>query len=221
MKLFRFRYSPYARKVQMLLDLAGFPHEVIEVPYTQREEMVALTGGWVQVPVLVDDDGRVIVESRDICEHLLRKQPAVAARLVPSPLEGPIWAFADFVDGPLEDVMFRLASPFVRDAWPTAWERGLSVFSKERQFGAGCVEAWERDRDVLLARARRFLAGSVATLARQPFLFGETPTLADAALHGVLAMIEEARPQLVLQLDPSWPAYMRRVERAAPAKQRG
>jgi glutathione S-transferase len=218
MKLFRFRYSPYARKVQMLLDLAGLPYEAIEVPYTRREEMAALTGGYVQVPVLVDEDGRIVVESRDICEHLLRKQPALAAQLVPSPFEGPIWAFADFVDGPLEDVLFRLASPFVRDAWPTAWERGLYVFVKERKFGAGCVESWERDRESLLARARRLLAGSLATLARQPFLFGESATLADAALYGVLAMIEEARRDFVAQMDPSWPTYMRRVERAAPAR---
>ncbi len=218
MKLFRFRYSPYARKVQMLLDLAGFPYQAIEVPYARRDEMAALTGGYVQVPVLVDDDGRVVVESRDICEHLLRKQPPATARLVPSPFEGPIWAYADFVDGPLEDVLFRLASPFVRDAWPTAWERGLYVFVKERKFGAGCVESWERDRAGLLARGRRLLAGSLATLAQQPFLFGTSPSLADAALYGVLAMIEEARGDLLPQLDPAWPDYMRRVERAAPAR---
>lgn len=219
MKLFRFRYSPYARKVQMLLDLAGVAYEAIEVPYTRRDEMAALTGGYVQVPVLLDDDGRVIVESRNICEHLLEKRPSVAARLVPPPFEGPVWAYADFVDGPLEDILFRLASPFVRDAWPTAWERGLYVFVKERKFGAGCVDAWEKDRNGLLARARRLLTATRSTLARQPFLFGESPTLADAALYGVLAMIEEARREFLAELDPAWPAYMRRLERAtAPAR---
>ncbi len=33
MKLYRFRYSPYARKVQMLLDLLGRSYELIEAPY--------------------------------------------------------------------------------------------------------------------------------------------------------------------------------------------
>jgi glutathione S-transferase len=216
MKLFRFRYSPYARKVQMVLDLLGTPHEVVEVPYLDREELVRLTGGYVQVPVLVDDAGAVTVESRDICEKLLAG-PA-GARLVPAPLEGPIWAYADFVDGPLEDVLFRVASPFVRDQWGSPWQRGLYVFTKERKFGAGCIEAWERDRAGLLARARRFLAASVSTLARQPFLFGAKPTLADAALYGVLVMLEEANRELVGLVDPSLPGYLRRVEAAAPVR---
>jgi len=211
MKLYRFRYSAYARKVQMLLDLGGFSYEAIEVPYTQREELARLTGGYVQVPVLVDQ-GKVIVESRDICEHLL--VGPLAERLVPSPQEGPIWAYADFVDGPLEDVVFRLASPRVRDTWPTAWERALYVFIKERKFGPGCVDAWDRDRDLLLAKARRLLQGSLRTLAQRPFLFGERATLADAALYGALIMLEEARPELPVALDPSWPSYLRRVEAA-------
>jgi glutathione S-transferase len=212
-RLYRFRYSPYARKVQMVLDLAGARYEAVEVPYVRREEMAALTGGYVQVPVLVDDDGRVLVESRDICEHLLAGE--AGARLVPAPFEGPIWAYADFVDGPLEDVLFRVASPYVRDAWPTAWERGLYVFIKERKFGAGCVDAWERDREALLARARRLLAPTLRTLDRQPFLFGGAPTLADAALYGVGMMLEEARQELPGTLDPRFPGYLRRVEVAA------
>src|SRR5579883_2365728 len=123
MKLYRFRYSPYARKVQMLLDLARARYDVVEVPYSDRNELASLTGGYIYVPVLVTDEGRVITESRDICEHLL--QGEVGARLVPPPWEGPIWAYHDFCDGPLEDVMFRIGSPAVRDAWPTAGDRAL------------------------------------------------------------------------------------------------
>jgi len=216
MRLFRFRHSPFARKVQMVLDLLGTPHEVVDVPYVDRTEMARLTGGTILVPVLVDDAGAVTVESRDICEKLLRG-PA-GARLVPAPLEGPIWAYADFIDGPVEDLLFRVASPFVRDHWKTDWERGLYVFSKERKFGAGCIDAWQRDRDGLLARARRLLAPTVTTLGKQPFLFGAGPTLADAVLYGVCAMLEAANPELVGRLDPSLPPYLRRVEAAAPRR---
>jgi glutathione S-transferase len=180
--------------------------------------MARLTGGYVEVPVLVDDAGAVIIQSRDICERLL--EGPNGARLVPSPLEGPIWAYADFVDGPLEDVLFRIASPNIRDQWRSPWQRGLYVYIKERKFGAGCVDAWQRDRPALLTRARRLLAGSVRTLAREPFLFGGKPTLADAALYGVLAMLEEANPELVGACDPTLPAYMRRVEAARPPRAR-
>jgi hypothetical protein len=65
-----------------------------------------------------------ICESRAICEARLGD---TESPLVPSPFEGPIWAYHDFVDGPLEDVLFRIGSPAVRDAWPTPGERALYV----------------------------------------------------------------------------------------------
>ena len=216
MKLYRFRYSPYARKVQMLLDLLGAKYELIEQSYADRRELAELTGGYVQVPVLVADDGRVIVESRAICEHLLSGPQG--AQLVPPPLEGPVWGYADFVDGPLEDLLFRVASPDIRSAWPSAAERGLYVYIKERKFGAGCVDAWLRDRAQLVQRAQSLLAPTLKTLAQRPFLFGDEPTLADAALYGSCVMLEEAAPQLLLQLSEALVSYARRLEASARSR---
>jgi glutathione S-transferase len=213
MKLYRLRYSPYARKVQMLLDLLHRSYELIEVSYGDRNELAALTGGYIYVPVLVDDAGKVVCESRAICEELLNGPEASA--LVPSPLEGPIWAYHDFVDGPLEDVLFRISTPAVRDAWKTPFERALYVLIKERKFGAGCVDAWLRDRPALLEKARHLLAPTLSTLQKSPFLFGTTPTLADAALYGNCIMLEEAEPALLPQISPALVAYARRVEQAA------
>lgn len=213
MKLYRFPYSPYARKVQLLLDLSGSRYELVDVDYVDREELARLTSGYIYVPVLVDSDGRVITESRDICEHIL--QGSVAERLVPAPWQGPIWAYADFADGPLEDCLFRIASPAVRDAWPSAFARGLYVLIKERKFGVGCVDAWERDRPALLQRARKLLEPSLQTLAKQPFLFGDQPTLADAALYGQCAMLEAGGPHLLEQVAPELCGYARRLEAAA------
>jgi glutathione S-transferase len=200
MKLFRFRHSPFARKVQTLLELLGVPHDVVDVAYGERNELAKLTGGYVYVPVLLDDDGSVTVESRDICERLLARSGA--GWLVPSPLEGPIWAYADFVDNVLEDVAFRIASPDTREQWPSASDRALYTMNKERKFGAGCIDQWLRDRDKLIARARRLLAPSLSTLEKQPFLFGATPTLADAALHGQSLMLESAHPEHLRRISP-------------------
>jgi len=215
MKLYRFRYSPYARKVQMLLDLQGLRYEIVEVAYSNRTELARLTGGYVYVPVLVDDDGSVVTESRPICERLLAREGG--ARLVPSPWEGPIWAYSDFVDGPLEDVLFRVSSPSVRDAWSDPGDRALYVLVKERKFGAGCVDAWERDRAGLVARARQLLAPTLRTLAARPFLFGDAPTLADAALYGQCAMLEACGPKLLAMVAEELVPYARRLESAAAA----
>ena len=116
----------------------------------------------------------------------------------------------DFADGPLEDVLFRIASPSVRDTWPTAFERALYVLIKERKFGAGCVDAWERQQPELLTRARQLLAPTLRTLEKRPFLFGDSPTLADAALYGNCAMLEEASS--LSRVSPGLTAFARRVE---------
>jgi len=209
MKLYRFRHSPFARKVQTVLELLELPHEVVDVQYAARDELATLTGGYVYVPVLMDDDGSVIVESRDICERLLARPGA--QWLAPSPLEGPIWAYADFVDNVVEDVAFRISSPDVREQWPTPGERALYTMNKERKFGAGCVDQWRRDREPLIAKMRRLLAPSFATLRQQRFLFGERPTLADAALHGQSLMLEASTPELLARVAEPLAEHARRM----------
>lgn len=196
----------------MLLELLHHPYELVEVAYADRNELAELTSGYVYVPVLVTDAGQVVVESRVICQRLLEASPGHT--LVPSPLEGPIWAYHDFVDGPLEDVMFRIGSPATRAAWPTPGERALYVMNKERKFGAGCIDAWLRDQPALIAKARTLLAPSLSTLTKQPFLFGDAPTLADAALYGVCIMLQEADPKLLPQISPELVAFTQRLEQA-------
>lgn len=210
MKLYRLNYSPYALKVQMLLELLGVRYEVIDVEYGDRSELATVTGGYIYVPVLVDDDGTVVTESRVICERLLRRPGG--ERLVPKPFEGPIWAYADYCDGPLEDVLFRISTPVVRDKWQNPFERALYVLIKERKFGTGCVDAWGKDRDNLVTRARHLLAPTISTLSQQPFLFGDRPTLADCALYGNLTMLHAADPALVTLISEPLAAYRERVE---------
>jgi len=213
MKLYRFEYSCYARKAQMVLDLLGLAYETVDVPFGDRTDLATLTDGYIQVPVLVDDAGRVTVDSRAICVEVLHGEPA--ERLVPSPWQGPIWAYADWCDGPLEDVLFRLASPGIRRRFQRVAERALFTFIKERKFGHGCVEQWQQDTGELVSRARSSLTPTVQTLGRRPFLFGEEPTLADAALYGQLAMIRFADADLPAALAPVLAEWMARLETAA------
>lgn len=212
MRLYRFRYSSYARKVQIILDWLAQRYELIEASYGDRNELATLTGGYIYVPVLVTDAGRVITESRDICEHLVATHSA--APLVPASLEGPVWAFHDWVDSGLEDVLFRIASPSIQRAWPSAGERALYTLIKERKFGAGCVDAWHRDRELLTARAKKLLEPTLRTLSQQPFLFGSAPTLADAALYGNCVMLQEGVEPLLPSIAPELLGYVERCEAA-------
>lgn len=210
MKLYRFRYSPFARKVQTVLDLLGLRYTLTEVAYGERTELAELTGGYVYVPVLQDDDGRALFDSRVICRALLERPGA--EWLAPSPLEGPVWGYADFCDGPLEDLTFRIASPEVRESWSSPSDRALYVMVKERKFGAGCIDRWHAERAGMITRVRELLAPSFVTLRKRPFLFGERPTLADAALHGSSLMLQEARAELLTEIAPELSEHARRME---------
>jgi glutathione S-transferase len=207
-KLFRFPYSCYALKVQAVLDLAGVRTEVEDVPYGDRSALVALTGGYMHVPVLVDETGAVHVESRAISALIVSRH---APGLVPSPLDGPIWAYADWCDQVLEDPCFKLAAPAVQRSFPRPADQALYALIKERRYGPGCVAAWERTAGELLERARATLAPSERTLRARAFLFGEEPTLADAALWGQVAMLRFASVAPGA-LGESFPAWTERLE---------
>ncbi len=218
MQLYRFDYSCYARKVQMALDLLAKRYVVVDVPFGDRSELVAVTGGYVQVPVLVDDAGVVRVDSRTICTYLAESDGGRS--LVPSPWEGPIWAYADWCDGPLEDVLFRLASPGLRVRFERAADRALFTFIKERKFGRGCVDEWARQAPALGQHARELLQPTVRTLEQQPFVFGARPTLADAALYGQWAMLAVADRALPAALSPVLSTWAARLEDVARSTQR-
>ncbi len=190
LKVFRFNYSPYCLKVEKLFDLIKLPYERVPVPYLNRESLAAMTNGYIMVPVVQDERGKVITESKDICEHFVKLHPE--KKMVPEGLEAVTWAFHDWCDNQFEDVMFRISSPFVAKKFIKADERAFYHFIKERKFGKNCVQSWEREAALLTEKARTLVRPAEETLRRQPYLLGETPTLADAAFYGQFAMLEEA-----------------------------
>ncbi len=209
MKLYRFPYSCYALKVQCLLGLAGMRADVEDVPYGDRSALVALTGGSIHVPVLVDAAGRVHLDSRAISAFIVEQAP----QLVPAPLDGPVWAYADWCDNVLEDACFKLAAPAIRRSFARPADRALYALIKERKYGSGCIEAWEKSAASLREAARAALAPSQRTLQACAFLFGARPTLADASLWGQLAMLRFGGiPPDVL--GASFPAWVGRMEAA-------
>jgi len=71
MKLFTFATSPYARKVQIMLDYKGIAYEPMERCYSlDRKEDLRCVNERAEVPTLVLDDGRVISDSTIIGEYL-------------------------------------------------------------------------------------------------------------------------------------------------------
>src|SRR5260370_29651103 len=71
MKLFTFATRPYARKVRMLLDLKKVEFEPVErCSSLDRKDDLRAACARGEVPTLVLDDGRTIIDSTIICEYL-------------------------------------------------------------------------------------------------------------------------------------------------------
>ena len=76
MKLFTFTTSPYARKVRIALDYKGVSYEPVERCYSlDRKEDLRDASLRAEVPVLVLDDGRTIVDSTIISEYIEETHP--------------------------------------------------------------------------------------------------------------------------------------------------
>lgn len=203
MKLYQFAYSPYAAKVRKYLQIKNRAFDVIEVPYMERQEVAKLSGQ-VVLPVLVDG-ATVVADSARITGYLDgANRDAVAV------------VFEQWADSVLEDVAFRLASPGVEKRMieinPGREDaRAMYRFVKERKFGAGCIDQWAANSKELTAKLRALLAPLAVKLAAQPFLLGERPTLADAAVWGNLAMLEWATPGFVAREVPEINEWFRRL----------
>ena len=159
------------------------------------------------VPAIAHE-GHVVVESRAICDYLLS---LTANELVPQGKEAAIWAYADWCDSTLEDVLFRIATPGIADRFSTTFETALFAFIKERKFGVGCVEEWRSTQSELVAKARSLLKNTIASIAANGYVAGTTVSYADITLLGHLAMVEYANPKLIVAINDVLPEYMSRI----------
>ena len=203
MKLYQFVYSPYAAKVRKYLELKNKTFDVIEVPYMEREEVAKLSGQIV-LPVLVDG-ATVIADS-----------PRITAYLDGPERDATAVIYEQWADAIFEDVAFRIASPAVEKKIVELNRgredvRAMYRYVKERKFGPGCIDQWAAQTPALIAKLRGLLAPLAQKVARQPFLLGERPTLADAAVWGNLSMLEWALPGFVTRELPEINDWYRRV----------
>jgi glutathione S-transferase len=213
MRLYQFRYSPYAAKVRLCLQLKRLPFDIVEVPYLDRRELMSVTGGSIQIPVLTDGD-KVLLESAHITGYLDERY---APSLRPGTWEGPAVALEQWADSVLEDVAFRWAAPGIQDQiadWNGGRPDARAFFTviKERKFGAGCVDSWRRSEHELASRCAELLAPMARTLEMRPFLLGDVPTVGDAAVWSQLYMVSVALPGRIEKVVPRMMDWYRRLE---------
>jgi glutathione S-transferase len=192
-KLFTFATSPYARKVQIVLDYKGVPYEPCERCYSlDRKEDLRAASRRAELPVLTLDNGRTLSDSTIICEFL--------EQVYPDPPVYPKDAYERARMRTIEDLCDRTF-----DAIGFGYFFGL--LRKEAAEAPAIQEAARRECGEMMEIFERELGG-------KPFFCGAEPTVAD------FAAITHAPMARAMHLDlaglPQVTAWMDRM-RALPA----
>lgn len=194
--LYQFATSPFCSKVRKILDYKGLAYELVEVDYVERKELIAASGQ-IMVPALRlegmgngDGGGRVevIVDSERIAARLEEICPEPT--ILPPQWRGLHLALARYIDGEVEDALFRAALPDEAAYFARQGADRLAFFRliRERKYGAGFCERMEREREANFARVREVLAPFEQALEHGAFLLGRVG-LADFALYGQLQLL--------------------------------
>lgn len=186
-KVHQLAHSPYCIPVTQALTACGVAHETVEVPYSDRSELLRLTkGAYYQVPVL-EHDGKFIYEADGTGTEIARYLDKTFAkgRLFPDEHEGLQRILIPHIENEVETATFKLVDPAYIAAIPDVAQRGMAIRHKERKFGRGCVEQWKADRKALQKAAEQLLLPFELILSHHLYLLGNKPVFADFALYGI------------------------------------
>ena len=194
MKLFGSPNSPLARKVRVVLEEKGIPHEyIIERPSAPGSRVLQFNP-LGKVPTLVRDDGRALYDSPVIVEYLdaLGSGPKLIPEAFDERIEVKRWeALGDGIAEATVLINHEYREPAEKQRAP-AW--------------------FERQR----AKIDRGLATMEKDLGSAEFCFGGRFTLADVAAGYALGYLDQALPQV--EWRTAHPALRRLAERLAARK---
>jgi glutathione S-transferase len=187
LELIQFPWSPYCLVQKRILEYAGTPFRITNIPSTDRTLVWRLSRHrYYQVPVL-RDGGMVIFEtderSQVIAKYLDEK---LKLWLFPPHLAGLQDLIWPVIESEIEEVTFKLNDIYYQEFVPAA-EQVHYLRHKERKFGRGCLEQWRRERSNLRQELTRRLQPFEQMLTHQEFLLDERPRFVDFDLYGMLA----------------------------------
>jgi glutathione S-transferase len=162
MRLFDNPFSPFARKVRMVLDHKGLPFEAVDALALTELPGLREVNPRGEVPVLVDD-GVVVVNSADIVAYLEHRYPGAPVYPAGPAERVSARAWERLADGLLDAVLHDLSLWI----WPT--------LHRADRAPDGLVQAGHRDLRAVLERME-------GALEAAPFLCGATVSIADFAV---------------------------------------
>jgi glutathione S-transferase len=125
----------------------------------------------------VSDDSQVIAKYLD---------STLGLGLFPWDLEGVQSILWRHIENEIEGTCFRLNDIYWREFVPGKDRLGF-LRHKERKFGRGCLDEWERQQESLISSLEKQLIPFEEMLLHRPFLIDQRPRFVDFDLFGMLS----------------------------------
>lgn len=188
MKLYDSAFSPFARKVRLVLDHKGLDYEVVDGLAKRNRDELAGVNGRVEVPALIHE-GATVTNSSDIVQYLERTFPEQPVY----PASPAAWARARS----WERCADTMVDPILVDISYWNWAE------REDSMPEGLLEAAQKDLDCVYAVLERDLDG-------RDFLCGEL-SIADIAFFPHIVSVRSLGVSFDVDRHPRVLAWMKRL----------
>jgi glutathione S-transferase len=205
--LHHYELSPFSEKIRRILAFKDLAWTSVRAPAVMpKPDLIALTGGYRRIPVL-QRANHVYCDSALIARVLEREQPTPT--LYPTPLTAAIAVWADVH-------IFDSALPWILR--PTRLDDMMRLFTTD-ELTKFADDRRELSKDATRtgpsSKTRRalfavYLAQLEATLARTPFVLGDSPCIADFSVHHPLWLISRTGPEALVPY-PNVAAFVARI----------
>jgi glutathione S-transferase len=190
--LHQYEISPFSEKVRRILAFKQLPHRRVRAPAVMpKPDLVALTGGYRRIPVL--QVGNHVYCDTSLIARVI-EELAPAPTLYPTPLAEVVAEWAD-------STLFETA--VVVGMRPTRFDELMKLLQQDEL--AKIID----DRKAMRSDARRFgppvgvahgqlavyLSRLDGALAKDAFLFGKAPCIADFSAYHLLWFLEKLAPE--------------------------
>lgn len=190
--LHHYEMSPFSEKARRMLAFKGAPWKAVRAPAVMpKPDVVALTGGYRKIPILQ-------IGNHVYCDTALMAR--VLERLHPAPPLFPS-ALAEAVAEWADTALFEVAVPVAMR--PTKFDEVLRLLTPDELAKMGedraAMREGARRKPVPVATAKVHLAVYLArldeALAKQPYLLGDAPCIADFSAYHSAWFLEKIAPE--------------------------
>ena len=198
MKLYDNAFSPFARKVRLVLDYKGIPYEAFDALLPEARAHLAAANRRVEVPVL--EDGEItVVNSADIVAYLEQRHPRPAVHPDDPALRVKARAWERRADGEIDAIL--------HDA--SIW--GWPILERHDTPPPGMLDAARADLEQVYDDLE-------SALAPEGFLCGEL-SIADLALFPHLSAVAFLRMPFRADRHPKVCAWFERLKALPTCKE--